>query len=36
MGLEEWGEAKAAYGHAMELEPDDKSLQTAWAQVRCP
>jgi cytochrome c-type biogenesis protein CcmH/NrfG len=32
-GLAEWNEAKEAFAKAMELEPDDKTIQTSWAQV---
>lgn len=35
VGLGEWSEAKEAFTKAMELEPDDKSIQTSWAQVCC-
>lgn len=34
LGLEDWSEAKDAFAKGMELEPDDKSIQTLWAQVR--
>jgi tetratricopeptide (TPR) repeat protein len=33
MGLQAWSEAKDTYGRAMVLEPDDKTVQTAWAKV---
>lgn len=34
VGLQEWSEAKEAFGKAMELEPDEHALQRAWEQVR--
>lgn len=33
VGLQEWSEAKEAFGRAMEIEPDDKSIQTSWEKA---
>lgn len=37
MGLHDYAEAKDAYSKAMELEPDDKTINNAWLKVSaCP
>lgn len=33
MGLHAWSKAKEAYARARELEPDDQTIETAWAKV---